>query len=90
MRKNDVEPLGVNPGSAESHQQFRARQEFPFELLVDEDMKVAKAYGAVKEDGSGISRSVVVIGMDGNVTFSEAGAPAWPLVANVVKASNDG
>jgi peroxiredoxin Q/BCP len=90
IRRNDIEPLGVNPGSAESHQQFREKISLPFELLVDEDMEVAKAYGAVKDDATGISRSVVVVGKNGTVVFSSAGAPAWPLVANVVKKADDG
>ena len=89
MRKYDVEPVGVNPGTAESHRAFREMHDFPFELLVDEDMHVAKAYGAVKDDGGGISRSVVVVGKDGAVIFRQAGAPAWPLVANIVKVAND-
>lgn len=80
----------MNPNSAESHQQFRAEHDFPFELLVDEGMVVAKAYGAVKDDASGISRSVVVVGKNGSVIFSASGAPAWPLIANVVKAASDG
>ncbi len=89
IRRNDIEPLGVNPGSAESHQQFREQISLPFELLVDEGLEVAKAYGAVNEDGSRVSRSVVVVGKNGKVIFSSAGAPAWPLVANVVKRTDD-
>ncbi|CAN5760291.1 hypothetical protein BH20CHL2_BH20CHL2_05170 [soil metagenome] len=90
IRRNDIEPLGINPGSAKSHQQFREKLSLPFELLVDEDMEVAKAYGAVKDDATGISRSVVVVGKNGTVVFSSAGAPAWPLFANVVKKADDG
>lgn len=89
MRRNDVEPVGVNPGSAQSHREFREMHEFPFELLVDEGLEVATAYGAVKEVGTGVARSVVVVGKNGKVIFSQAGAPAWPLVANLVKHSND-
>lgn len=89
MRRNDVEPVGVNPGTAQSHREFREMHDFPFELLVDEGMDVARAYGAVKDNDSGVSRSVVVVGKDGKVIFSQAGAPAWPLVANIVKSAND-
>lgn len=89
IRRNDIEPLGVNPGSAESHQQFREELTLPFELLVDDQLDVTKAYDAVKDDGSGISRSVVVVGKNGKVIFSSAGAPAWSRVANVVKRADD-
>lgn len=89
MRKHSIEPVGVNPGSAESHREFREEQGFPFELLVDEDMAVAKAYGAVKDDASGVARSVVVVGKDGKVIFSSLGAPAWPLVVNKIRDASD-
>jgi hypothetical protein len=32
---------------------------------------------------------VVVVGKNGKVIFSSAGAPAWSLVANVVKRADD-
>lgn len=89
LRRYQIEPLGVNPGDAESHRAFREENNFPFELLVDEGLKVANAYGAVKEDGSGVSRSVVVVGKDGRVIFSEPGAPAMQRVINAVKNASD-
>lgn len=87
LQRNDIQPLGVNHGDAESHRQFREQYNFPFELLVDEGLQVAEAYGALKEVGNGISRSVVVVGKDGTVLFSEPGAPAMPRIINVVKAA---
>ena len=89
LRKHEIEPLGVNFGDAESHQAFKAEYNFPFELLVDEDKAVAKAYGAVKEDGESIARSVVVVGKDGKVIFSESGAPATPRIINAVRKASD-
>ncbi len=88
LRRYQIEPVGVNPGSAESHEAFRKELDLPFPLLVDTDMEVAKAYGAVKEDGSGISRSVVVVGMDGAVVFAKPGAPAHAFVINAVRAAS--
>jgi thioredoxin-dependent peroxiredoxin len=87
LQRNDIQPIGVNPGNAESHRQFREKYNFPFELLVDEGLKVAEAFGALNEQGNGISRSVVVVGKDGTVVFSEPGAPAMPRVINAVKAA---
>lgn len=80
----------MNPGDAASHQEFREKNSFPFELLVDEELQVASQYGAVNDEGTGISRSVVVVGKDGNVVFSEAGAPAWQRIVNAVRSANDG
>ncbi len=76
-------PLGVNPDGAESHRSFIAELDLPFDLLVDEGRKIAEAYGAVKEDGSGIQRTVVVVGQGGKVLFREAGAP---LPGNILQA----
>lgn len=89
LRKHQIEPLGVNPDDAASHQAFREENDFPFELLVDEGLEVARAYGAVKDDGSGVARSVVVVGKDGRVIFSEPGAPAMQRVINAVRAASD-
>jgi peroxiredoxin len=90
LRKHEIEPVGINPGSAESHQAFRTEIELPFELLVDEGLGVAMTYGAVKDDSSGVSRSVVVVGKDGKVIFSEPGAPAPQRIINAVKAAANG
>lgn len=90
LRKHQIEPLGVNHGTAESHQTFREEIELPFELLVDEGLGVATEYGAVKPEGNGISRSVVIVGMDGKVIFSEPGAPAPQRIINAVKAASTG
>lgn len=87
LRKHGIEPIGVNHGSAESHREFRAELSLPFELLVDEGLEVARQYGALKEDGNGISRSVVVVGKDGTVLFSEPGAPAPQRIINAVRAA---
>lgn len=89
IRRLGVEPFGVNFGDESSHAEFKAAYRMPFELLVDAGSEVSQAYGAVKEDGSGIARSVVVVGKNGKVIYSRSGAPAWPLVANVIKKADD-
>jgi peroxiredoxin len=48
---------------------------FNFPLLSDHARDVARAYGALKGDGKGILRSVVLVGSDGAVRFAERGAP---------------
>lgn len=89
IREIATEPIGVNPGTAETHEKFRATYELPFDLLVDEDSKIAEAYGSLKEDGTGIQRSVIVVGKNGKIIFSQTGAPAWQLVYNAIRDSND-
>jgi peroxiredoxin Q/BCP len=41
--------LGVSPQGSDSHQRFAQKYSLNFPLLVDEDMQMAKAYGAVRE-----------------------------------------
>ncbi len=74
-RSANVQPLGINPGSLESHRRYVAKFKFPFPLLVDTGREVAKAYGAVKLGGVAIQRSVVLVGQDGRVLFAKHGAP---------------
>ena len=85
FRQAGIEPFGVSADDAQSHQQFCEAHGFDFDLLVDADLKVAKAYGAVKPDGKGIERSVVVVGQDGTVIFAENGAPPWTHIRNELR-----
>jgi peroxiredoxin Q/BCP len=82
--------FGVNEGSAESHQQFKDKLSLPFELLVDEGLEVASAYGALKEDGNRINRTVVIVGKNGNVIYRAAGAPPpGELIAAIREAADE-
>lgn len=89
FRAAQTEPFGVNPGSAESHREFIAENNFPFELLVDGNMDVAKQYGAVNDEGTGISRTVVIVGKNGKIIFKQAGAPSPILMLNAINAASD-
>lgn len=75
-----VRPFGVNPAPVASHRAYAERLRLPFPLLSDPDLAVARAYGAVRPDGSAIARSVVLVGPDGRVRFSAHGAPGAALV----------
>lgn len=83
MRAAGVEPYGVNPDDAESHEKFCDAYDLEFELVVDEDRAAAEAYGAVKPEG-GVLRSVFVIGQDGKVLFAQEGAPSWDEVSAAI------
>lgn len=75
FRKAGTQPFGVNPASADSHARYAEKMGFDFPLLSDPDRAVARAYGALKEDGRGIQRSVYAIRADGTVAFAARGAP---------------
>lgn len=65
--------LGVSTDDAASHLRFRAKHELPFPLLVDEDARVAAAYGAWGEKtlygrkSIGMTRATFIIGPDGRL-----------------------
>lgn len=76
FRQAGVQPFGVNPASVAAHEKYAAKFEFGFPLLSDADRSIAEAYGAVKEGGHGIQRTVYAIDRDGKIAFAVRGAPA--------------
>jgi peroxiredoxin Q/BCP len=75
FRSAGIQPLGVNPADADSHAHYAEKFGFGFPLLSDPDRAIARAYGALKEDGRGIQRTVYGIGRDGRIRFAARGAP---------------
>jgi peroxiredoxin Q/BCP len=59
--------LGVSPDSLASHEKFKAKLQFPFELLSDVDQKVCKLFDVIKEKSMygrkymGVERSTFLI-----------------------------
>ncbi len=89
FRALDTEPYGVNPADADSHQMFIDHLNLPFDLLIDDGLKVAAAYGALKPDGTGINRTVVIVGKDGRILFRQAGAPPPAELLEAIRSAND-
>lgn len=89
IRAAKVEPLGVSADDAESHRQFCDAYNLEFQLLVDENLDAAHAYGAVKPEG-GILRSVFVVGENGKIIFAQEGAPSWQEVCEAIGDIDDG
>jgi peroxiredoxin Q/BCP len=83
--RHGVRPFGVNPASVESHAGYAARLGLPFPLLSDPDMRVTRAYGAIRPDGLTIARSVVVIDRNGRIAYSQAGAPGAEIVLEALR-----
>ena len=69
----NAEVLGVSPDSAKSHRRFREKYGLPYNLLVDEEHRLADAYGFWKEKTlygvkyMGVERSTVIIDTEGRV-----------------------
>ncbi len=65
--------LGVSRDSIASHDKFRAKQKFPFDLLSDPDEKVCRMFDVIREKTlygrkfMGIERSTFLIDADGKL-----------------------
>ena len=67
FKKSKAMVLGISPDSVASHEKFKKKMNFPFELLSDPDQKVLNLYGVWKEKSMygrkymGVERSTFVI-----------------------------
>jgi peroxiredoxin Q/BCP len=65
--------LGISRESIKSHENFKSKQNFPFELLSDPDEKVCKAFDVMKlksmygKKYMGVDRSTFLINSEGKV-----------------------
>ncbi len=73
FRRQKTVILGVSRDSLKSHENFRAKQGFPFDLLSDPDEKLCKQFDVIHEKNMygkksmGIQRSTYLIDADGKV-----------------------
>ncbi len=71
FRKARIEVLGISPDSLASHEKFKAKYDFPFELLADEDKKACTLFDVYKEKSMygrkymGVERSTFLIDAEG-------------------------
>jgi len=71
FRRRKTVILGISRDSIKSHENFKAKQEFPFELLSDADEKACKLFDVIKEKNMygrkvmGIERSTFLIDAKG-------------------------
>ncbi len=67
--------LGVSRDSVRTHENFKAKQEFPFDLLADPDENLCSLFDVIKlknmygKKVRGIERSTFLIDKQGNVAF---------------------
>ena len=73
FKSSNTEILGVSRDSVKSHENFKAKQSFPFELLSDPDEKVCKDFDVMKlksmygREYIGVDRSTFIINAEGKV-----------------------
>ena len=65
--------FGVSRDSVASHEKFKAKMDFPFDLLADSDEAMCKLFDVIKEKNMygkkamGIQRSTFIIGRNGEI-----------------------
>lgn len=73
--------MGVSRDSVESHQKFKKKYEFPFQLLADTESKLCDAFGVIVEKNMygkkslGVQRSTFLIDPKGKIV------KVWPKVS---------
>ena len=73
FKKLNTEILGVSRDSVKSHENFKLKQSFPFELLSDPDEKMCKAFDVMKmksmygKQYMGVDRSTFLIDEKGRI-----------------------
>ncbi|MBT8079957.1 MAG: peroxiredoxin [Gammaproteobacteria bacterium] len=73
FRRRKTIILGVSRDSIASHEKFKARQEFPFDLLSDPDEKVCRQFDVIREKTlygrkfMGVERSTFLIDENGKL-----------------------
>ena len=71
FRKAGADVVGVSPDSLASHEKFKAKFEFPFELLADTEKKACTLFDVIKEKSMygrnylGVERSTFLIDAKG-------------------------
>jgi thioredoxin-dependent peroxiredoxin len=85
-----IQPFGVNPAGTDSHRKYVEKMHFNFPLLSDPDRAIARSYHALKDDGTGIARTVYLVGRDGTVRYAQRGAPPPDDVIAALQAGGRG
>lgn len=73
FKRLKTEVFGVSRDSLKSHENFKAKQDFPFDLISDPDETLCKAFDVIKEKTLygkkhlGIERSTFIIDNEGTV-----------------------
>ena len=95
FKKLNTEILGVSRESIKSHEKFKSKEKFPFELLSDPDEKVCKAFGVMKlksmygREYMGVDRSTFLINTKGKIVKEWRAVKVKGHVQEVLDASKE-
>ena len=95
FKKLNADILGVSRESIKSHENFKSKENFPFELLSDPDEKVCKAFDVMKlksmygREYMGIDRSTFLVNTEGKVEREWRGVKVKGHVDEVLEAMEE-
>ncbi|HHJ40224.1 MAG: peroxiredoxin [Methylothermaceae bacteria B42] len=73
FKQLNAEVFGVSRDSLKTHENFKAKQQFPFELISDQDEQLCRMFGVIKKkkmfgkEVMGIERSTFIIDPEGKL-----------------------
>jgi peroxiredoxin Q/BCP len=86
----DTDTFGVNQADAESHLRFIKDQDLKIDLLIDEDFRVSRMYGCMRDGVVEMNtRTVLIIGKNGKVIYRAPGSPPVEELLDVVSRATD-
>ena len=95
FKKNKTEVFGISRDSLKSHDNFKCKQDFQFELLSDADETACQIFDVIHEKNMygrkmmGVVRSTFLIGEDGKLLQEWRKVKAEGHAANVLRAIRD-
>ncbi len=95
FRRRNTVILGISRDSIKSHENFKAKQQFPFELLSDADEKACKLFDVIREKNMygrkvmGVERSTFLIDEQGMLRREWRKVSVKGHVAEVLDAINE-
>lgn len=87
FQNHNVRVFGINHANADSHNQFKNKYNFPFDIIVDENKEIANKYGAQKMFFKYlvIKRGVFLINTDKKIVYRFWGQQDNQKVLDVAK-----
>ena len=95
FKKQNTLIYGVSRESIKSHENFKQKQSFPFDLISDEDENICKQYDVIKEKSMygrkymGIERSTFLIDQEGKLVCEWRKVKVTGHAEEVLKAVRD-
>ena len=95
FQKADTEIFGISQDSLKSHENFRSKQNFPFQLISDEDGSLCRLFDVIKmksmygKQFEGIERSTFLIDASGKLQREWRKVKVPGHVAEVLQAAQE-